>query len=65
MYGSVEKWTLAVNKDNGPKHTAGVTKRYFERKSINVLEWPAQCADLNPIENIWAILDSKNENTLC
>lgn len=45
-------------QDNDPKHTAGVTKRYFQNTAINLLEWPAQSADLNPIENIWSTLDT-------
>lgn len=46
-------------QDNDPKHTAGVTKRFFENTAIELLDWPAQSADLNPIENIWANLDSE------
>lgn len=45
-------------QDNDPKYTAAVTKR-FENTSINLLEWPAQSADLNPNENLWSRLDSK------
>ena len=31
---------------------------YFENK-INIIDWPPYCSDLNPIENIWAILKRK------
>lgn len=34
-----------------PKHTAKVAKKWFTDHNINILEWPSQSADLNPIEN--------------
>ncbi|KAI4293475.1 hypothetical protein PAPHI01_2749 [Pancytospora philotis] len=38
---------------NDAKHTAKVTKRFFENRNIWVMLWPAMLPDMNPIENLW------------
>ena len=48
-------------QDGAKPHTAHDTIDYFHRKRVKLLQWPAQSSDINPIENLWSIMQRRVE----
>ena len=57
-----EKGGWQLQQDKATPHTSKSTMRFLKQKGIAVVEgWPTKGDDINPMENLWAILDERLE----
>jgi transposase len=52
-------------QENAPCHTSKKSVEWFSRNSIQVLDWPGNSPDLNPIENLWQHMKNNIDPTKC
>ena len=64
---SVSKLGLGSNftfmHDNDPKHTSALVKDWLKKNGIRILQWLSSSPDLNPIENLWDVLEDRVKKT--
>ena len=57
--GDVYEDEIIFMQDNARTHTSRQSKEWFENHGILLLDWPPYSPEMNPIENLWAIVKRK------
>jgi len=53
------RWRLQM--DNDPKRRSRVAQDFLSRETPEVIDWSSNSLDINPVENLWAIIERRIE----
>jgi len=50
------RWRRHFSTGSGAVPHYKMMQKFFKKSKLNIFEWPGNSPDLNPIENVWAIM---------
>ena len=53
------RWRL--QQDNDPKHKNRLSQQFLSSEVPEIIDWPSDSLDANPVENLWSIMKHRVE----